>query len=98
MQPSNTKDWRAIKTSAMFYSMEVIARELYAFTVCVALIAARRGGYSLDDITGNKDWCTMNGHVTDGRCNRAEIVRVVDRSRMAISTFGLHLIINLRGR
>jgi len=94
MQPSNTKDWRAVKTSAMFCSMAVIAREFYAFTVYVALIALR-GGYSQDDTTGNKDWCTMNGHVPDESCNRAEIVRLVERSRMAISTFDCHLTTNI---
>jgi len=25
-------------------------------------------GYSQDITTGNKDWCTMNGHVPDGSC------------------------------
>jgi hypothetical protein len=94
MEPSNTKDRRAMKTSAMFCSVAAIAREFYAFVVYLALIAVREKKYSQDDTTLDEGRC-KNDHVPGRDCDRAEIVRMVERSRMTISTFDSHLTTNL---
>ena len=90
MQPSNTKDRRAIKTFAMFCSVAGIVHEFYEFTIYVALIVAREKKYPQEDTTLDEGR-GKNAHVPGRDCDRAGIVSVIERSRMGISTFDSHL-------
>jgi len=85
MIPSSTKDRRLLKTTARFCSAAMVAREFYTFTVYVAVLAIQHDSQSVG----------LYRYDEQNTFNRNDIVRVVERSRMTLSTFESHIRTNL---
>lgn len=88
MVPSSTKERRALKTTARFCSSAMVVQKFYTFTVYVALATVLQDLQQKVQEGRNKD-------DDQNKLRRADLVRLVERSRMTISTFDSHLATNL---
>ncbi|KAL9188201.1 hypothetical protein ACHAXT_006579 [Thalassiosira profunda] len=81
MDPKNAKERRMIKSASRYFSAAILARDFYAWSVVVALVAVRQS--------------LLPQEVIEEGCSRNDIVRASERSRMALSTFDSYLAVNL---